>query len=291
MEVNMADQDQDQKPTADAGVDNANTASGSTDTAPSDSTTDTDSTAPGVDDTISEEEREYQELQARLKADNDRLSAAGREKKDMETRLEQLTAIVEAQAAVGQQQQPQQPQEPEVDLSMFAGIDIDQIPMPTQQAMYKQQMAIQELKNQPKDNSLKEVVESLAEKIDNFTTSQKVEAEYDQYRKAYGISREEYDIIASARQRGDHFSADRFLQVATNRASKSADTQAPQTGSFTPNGGSTNANVKMDTSTEESLKALTEKFKGMSETEKKDFVLENWFNWDAETQRVIAAIP
>ena len=120
--------------------------------------------------------------------------------------------------------------------------------------------------------------------------AQEIDEEYGKYRKAYGLTREEYDTIQGARQAGDNYTADRFFEVARKRHEAKANTPGNGNGTFTPSGSSTNSNIPMETNPEDALKAELDKIKALPDEQKGAYIVENWHNYDLETQRQISRI-
>lgn len=173
--------------------------------------------------------------------------------------------------------------EEESSYNIYNGIDLTKTDPAAIQAIAITYHSLQE--------NLKEERQKREEFERKLEVQQNRESEYAKYQQTYGLSREEYDAMITARNKGDHFRADQLLIAARTEQERlqeqaKGQREEQEKNSFAPAGGSLNGNGLVLSETAQREK-IVEEFKKKTAQEKRDFFMDNFDKLDANTKAAL----
>lgn len=285
----MADQD---TPTTDPANGDDSTTSASQPGAQSDEND--QSTTPASDDENSKDEAEYLALQERLKQSYDKLANSTRDNKHLQDRVDQL----ERQVAQSSNTDDTPTDDPfaETPLDIYSELtDVSKVTPETQIILKRQHEELNRMKGATREQ-IAAIKEQAQKEIAEIKRNKEVDEQYEQYRNAWNLPREDFDLISKARAEGKHWEADQYLDLARRKhqAEKQnlADAQREENmqGSFSPTG-SSNGNMQLESKTEDFHKAEIEKLKEMSSDDRTAYIAEHFLGYDDILQEKVSRLP
>lgn len=266
---------------------------------------------PDQEGYTAEDRQQLESMRSRMKAKDDKISQDGQRIKALETEVERLKERQddrsEAQDRDAQRtdsrerrtyrRPPSRRADNQTDTNgedtretpQFSAADIRRLPR-EQQRIYASMWEMAD-----RANKRAEEAEARLTEVENYqSTEQRAksdEAQYQEYRNHYGLTREQYDEVMQARSEGDHFTADRLLNVhsaAANRRRERAETMTDDSQFLPPGSPDTPAPTRRETPEEQMRKEYED---ATTEQQKDEVARKAWATFPADVAERITLPP